>query len=114
MAKKYRKFDYIFKENVVKLSYIKSCLNDLAEEVEIPASTICRWRREYIKFGTGSFPGPGYPRVHPDKKKIFEIEKETKRSELRLEILKNGFPHLFQGRLITYEFIKNNENIYSI
>ncbi|WP_125721225.1 IS3 family transposase [Flavobacterium ustbae] len=114
MPKKYRKFDFAFKENVVKLSYEKKCLQDFADELKIYASTICRWRREYNRFGSGSFPGPGYPRVHPDQKRLFELERESRKSDLRLEILKIATPYLFQGKPIIYEFIKNHEDKYSI
>ena len=114
MSGKYRKFNYTFKENAVLLSYEKSSLKDFAEELKIDPSVLCRWRREYKKFGTGSFLGSGNVRVHPDSKRLFELEKKSKKSAIKLEISKNGLPHLFQGKLITYQFIKNHEKVYSI
>lgn len=114
MPKKYRKFDYIFKENAVRMTYEKKSLKELAEKLKIDPSVLCRWRREYTKFGTGSFSGSGYSRVHPDDKELFELEKKSRKSDLRLEILKNGTPYLFKGKLTVYEFIKDNENKYSI
>lgn len=114
MPKEYRKFDAAFKVNVVRLSYEKKCLKDFAAELDIDQNVLSRWRREYKKFGTGSFPGIGYPRVHPDNKKLFELEKRSKKSDLRLEILKKGTPYLFQGKPALYAFIKDNEDKYII
>lgn len=114
MTREYRKFDFLFKENAVRLSYERKCLKDLAAELKIDPSVLCRWRREYNKFGAGSFPGPGYIRVHPDTKKLFELEKKSRISDLRLEILKYATPYLFKGKLTAYEFIKDNEKKYSI
>lgn len=114
MAKERRKFDAAFKMTAVSLSYEKKCLKDFAEELKIDQSVLCRWRAEYKKFGTGSFPGIGYPRVHPDKRKLYELEKKSKKSDIRLEILKKGTPYLFKGKLRIYAFIKDNENRYTI
>lgn len=114
VIKKYKKFDRIFKENAVKLSYEKRTIKECAEELGILPCILTRWRQEYLKFGTGSFPGSGYDRVHPEKKKSFELEKDCKDSELRFEILKKGTPYLFQGKLIIYQFIYDNEKIYPI
>ncbi|MEP6803783.1 MAG: transposase, partial [Flavobacterium sp.] len=114
MVKKYKKFDRIFKENAVKLSYERRTIKEFAEELGILPCILSRWRKEYLKFGTGSFPGSGYDRVHPEKKKSFELEKDCKDSELRFEILKKGTPYLFQGKLVIYQFIYDNEKTYPI
>lgn len=114
VVKKYKKFDRAFKDNAVRLSYEKRTIKEFANEIGILPCILTRWRQEYQKFGSGSFPGSGYARVHPEKKKSFEIEKECKESELRFEILKKGSPYLFQGKLIIYQFIYDNEKVYPI
>lgn len=114
MAGKYKTYDRIFKENAVLLSYEKRSLKEFAEELGIYPHYLTKWRKEYEKFGSGSFCGSGYERVNPDKKKNFELEKTSKESELRFEILKNASPHLYQGNLKIYKFIKDNEKKYSI
>ena len=114
MPIKYEKYDRTFKEKAVQLSYEKCNLKDFAEELGIYPNYLTTWRKEYEKFGTGSFNGSGHVRVHPDNKKIFELEKRLKESELRFEILKNASPYLYQGKLIIYQFIKDNEKKYSI
>ncbi|MBF4519432.1 IS3 family transposase [Flavobacterium sp. ANB] len=114
MAGKYKTYDRIFKENVVLLSYEKRTLKEFADELGIYPHYLTKWRKEYEKFGGGSFCGSGYERVHPDNKKFFELEKTSKESKLRFEILKNASPYLYQGNLIIYQFIKDNEKKYSI
>lgn len=114
MTKKNKKYDRIFKENAVKLSYDKSSLKEFAKELGILPCLLTRWRQEYQEFGAGSFHGSGYDRVHPEKKRIFELEKKSKESELRFEILRDASPYLYQGNLIIYQFIKTNEKKYSI
>ncbi|KUJ59101.1 hypothetical protein AR687_24870 [Flavobacteriaceae bacterium CRH] len=114
MAGKYKKYDRNFKENVVLLSYKRNSIKEFADELGIYTHYITKWRNEYAKFGNGSFCGSGHARVHPDNRKIFELEKTSRESELRFEILKNASPHLHQGYLIIYQFIKNNEKKYSI
>lgn len=114
MAGKYKKYDRIFKVNAVKLSYKRSTLKELTEELGILPCLLTRWRKEYIKFGEGSFPGSGYDRVHPYEKPIFNLEKKSKKHELRYEILKNARPFLYRGNLAIYQFIRDNEYKYSI
>ncbi|WP_035643501.1 IS3 family transposase [Flavobacterium sp. ASV13] len=114
MKGKYAKYDRIYKEDAVKLSYEKNSIKESAEELGIRSSLICRWRKEYDEFGEGSFLGSGYDRIHPDNKKIFDLQKKSKEAELRYEILKNASPYLHQGNLVIYQFIKENEHKYSI
>jgi putative transposase len=114
MAGKYRRFDRVFKENAVKLSYEKRTIKEFAEELGILPCILTKWRQEYLKFGAGSFPGPGYYKVHPEKKRSFELEQKSKDLDLKFEILKKGSPYLFQGKLIIFQFIFDNEKIYPI
>lgn len=114
MSEKRKKYDSVFKENAVKLSYEKSSLKEFADELGIFPCLLTRWRKEYQKFGTGSFHGSGYVRVHPDNRSTFDLEKKSKESELRFEILKKASPYLNQGKLAVYQFIRNNEKKYSI
>lgn len=114
MTEKLKKYDRIFKENAVKLSYEKSSLKEFSDELGIVPCLLTRWRKEYLKFGAGSFHGSGYVRVHPENRFSFDLEKKSIESELRYEILKNASPYLYQGDLIIYQFIINNEKKYSI
>lgn len=114
MKEKYKKYNRIYKEYAVKLSYEKNSIKESAEELGIRSNLICRWRKEYQEFGLGSFRGSGYDRIHPDNKKTIDLQKKLKDSELRYEILKNATLYLYQGNLLIYHFIKENEHKYSI
>ncbi|TDO97099.1 IS3 family transposase [Flavobacterium sp. 245] len=114
MAEQRKKYDRIFKENAVKVSYEKDTIKECADELGILPCILTRWRAEYQKFGSGSFQGSGYAKFHPDNRSTFELEKKYKESILKFDILKNATPHLYQGDLIIYQFIKDNEKKYSI
>lgn len=114
MTEKPKKYDCIFKVDAVKLSYEKATIKECADELGILPCILTRWRQEYQKFGSGSFKGSGYAKFHPDNRSTFELEKKYKESELRFAILKNATLYLYQGDLIIYEFIKDNEKKYPI
>jgi len=98
MVGKYKKYDRKFKQDAVKLSYEKNIVKQLAEELGILPSLLSRWRNEYLNFGEGSFPGSGYVRVNPEQKIVFELEKKSKGSQLRFEILNNASPYVHKGK----------------
>lgn len=114
MYTKRKKFNRAFKVNAVKLSYEKSSVKTYSQELGISPNLLWRWRNEYEKFGEGSFRGSGYDRFHPDQKNIFDLRKKEADSQMRYEILKNASPYLYQGNLLIYQFIKENESRYSI
>lgn len=114
METKRRKFDRNFKENAVRLSYNGLSIKKNAAELKISPCVLTRWRKEYLKYGEGSFCGSGYDLVHPDEIKSFQLEKKCKASERRLAILEVGQKYLFKGDLILFEFIKQHEKKYPI
>ncbi|MFD2941805.1 IS3 family transposase [Flavobacterium notoginsengisoli] len=114
MEVRYKKYDSVFKENAVQLSIEKNSIKKTAQELGIRANLVSRWRKEFQNFGRGSFRGSGYDRVHPDNQRMFDLEKKSKETELRYEILKNASPYLYREDVLVYQFIKENENRYSI
>jgi len=114
MVKKYQKYDRLFKEQAVLKSYKRKTLKEAAAEIGIRPCILTRWRQEYQRFGAGSFCGSGYARVHPDERLLFDLKKQCRESELRLEILKEGTPYLFQDQLKIYGFIKSREKKYPL
>lgn len=114
MARNRKNYDRIFKEKAVLLSYQTKNIPQLEKELHISRSLLYTWRKEYQKFGAGSFPGCGKLRMLPEEKKIYELEKKLKNSELNLEILKKGSKYLRQGKVMSFKFIENHENIYAI
>jgi transposase-like protein len=103
-----------FKIMAVLLSYGARTIIQVAKELEIPYKTLSVWRQDYIKFGTGSFPGYGNLRLCPEQKKIQDLEKKIKQTDLEFTILKSAVNYLNQGKPIICDFIKKNEKTYSI
>lgn len=108
-----RKFEYSYKVDAVKLSYEKDSLKEFGAELGIAPNLLTRWRKEYQKFGSGSFQGIGYPRVHPDEKDNFEMKKSLEEINQKIEILREASPYINKERAVIYQFIKDNEKKYS-
>lgn len=83
-------YDTAFKTKAVELSNERSNITELARELGIRVSMLYKWRKEYEKFGTGSFPGKGTLKQTPEQKTIRELETKLKDAELERDILKKA------------------------
>lgn len=110
------KYEPTFKVNAVRLSYErgKGQLACLARELGIAPDYLYKWRKDFEKFGTGSFSGPGHPNLTPEQSVITELERKIKDSKITLEILKKGTKYVSQGKIMTKNFIENNKSEFSI
>jgi transposase len=52
-------YDTAFKTKAVELSNERSNITELATELGIRVTMLYKWRKDYEKFGAGSFPGKG-------------------------------------------------------
>jgi putative transposase len=111
-----KKYERTFKENAVKLSYErdKRQIANVARELGIAPDYLYKWRKDFQKFGAGSFSGSGHPLLTPEQKIIRNLEKKVKDSKQTLEILKKGTPYVSQGKLMTKQFIENNKSEFTI
>jgi putative transposase len=111
-----KKYERIFKEYAVKLSYErgKGQIENIERELGVTPSCLNRWRQDFEKFGTGSFCGTGYLKLTPEQTLITNLEKKLKESVLTLEILKSGSKYVSQGKVMTKQFIENNKSKFSI
>jgi len=107
-------YDYDFKVKAVLLSYERWNKAEVGKELNINSSLLTRWQQDYERYGTESFPGSGYLKLNSTEKKVYELEKKIKEVDLKFEILKKGSNLLCQGKFVIFEFIHNNEKIYSI
>jgi putative transposase len=114
MKENIRHYDPIFKENAVQLSYRRDSVKETAEELNIRANELSKWRHVYLKFGKGSFPGEGHKRAYYKNKKIYELEKKLAESQLRLEILETGLKYMYQGKHVLCNFIHQNRDKYPL
>ncbi|WP_347053555.1 IS3 family transposase [Flavobacterium olei] len=109
-----RHYDPIFKENAVLLSYLRNTVKETAEELNISAKILSKWRVIYSRFGKGSFPGLGHKRVYYTNKKIYDLEVKLTESELNLEIFKKGLQYMYKGKHEICSFIYQNREKYSV
>ena len=86
-----RKYDPDFKRNAVLLSEEPGrTVLEVAENLGINSDLIYRWRRQMRKSGELAFPGHGKIALTPDQKRIRELEKKLKDTEMERDILKKA------------------------
>ena len=83
-------YDSAFKRKAVELSNERSNITELARELGICVTMLYKWRKDYDKFGVGSFPGKGILKQTPEQKTISELEAKLKEAELERDILKKA------------------------
>ncbi len=90
MTRERKIYDSAFKLKAVELSNERSNITELARELGIRVSMLYKWRKDYDKFGTGSFPGKGTLKQTPEQKIIRDLELKLKEAELERDILKKA------------------------
>ena len=83
-------YDTAFKTKAVELSNERSNITELAREQGIRVTMLYKWRKEYEKYGSCSFPGKGILKQTPEQKIINELEAKLKDAELERDILKKA------------------------
>jgi transposase-like protein len=86
-----RKYDSDFKRNAVLLSEEPGrTVPEVAENLGINSDLIYRWRRQMHENGELAFPGHGKMALTQDQKRIRELEKKLKDTEIERDILKKA------------------------
>jgi len=86
-----RKFDSEFKRSAVRLSEEPGrTVPEVSEGLGIKSDLIYRWRRQEQKNGELAFPGHGKMALTQDQKRIRELEKKLKDTEMERDILKKA------------------------
>ncbi|KAF2343056.1 transposase [Flavobacterium tistrianum] len=114
MKERKRVFSRDFKNRAVALSYEKGNIAVAAKELGILRCTLCRWRQDSLKYGSGSFPGFGRLKLSPEDRQIHDLEKKIIKTNLKFEILKKAGRFLLKERAQLFSFIAENEKTYSI
>ena len=65
-------------------------MTELARELVISADMLYKWRRDYEKFGSGSFSGKGTFKQTREQKITSDVEAKLKDAELERDILKKA------------------------
>ena len=83
-----------FFDSSIKLRYERNNISELARELGIKSSLSYKWRKDYQKYGSNSFPGKGNFKLTPKQDRIVELEKKLKGAELEQKAIsiffKNG------------------------
>lgn len=82
MTRERKIYDSAFKIKAVELSNERSNITGLSKELGIRVSMLYKWRKDYDKFGTGSFLGKGTLKQTPEQKIISNLEAKLKEAEL--------------------------------
>lgn len=90
MSKRRKKFTKEFKLRAIELSYERETVQALGKELGINPNLIYRWRRQFEKDPSRSFPGEGNKAQNPEEKKVSELEKRLAEKEMELQILKKA------------------------
>jgi transposase len=85
-----RQYSSSFKERAVQMSYERESIKDLSIELGISVERLYKWRTRYRVHGESSFSGHGVERLNEESKRVKELEKELRRSQMELEILKKA------------------------
>jgi len=86
-----RRYDSGFKRDAVRLSEdpVRS-VPEVAEGLGINSDLIYRWRRQQRENAELAFPGHGKMALNEDQKRIRELEKKLKDTEIERDILKKA------------------------
>lgn len=79
-----------YKFDVIQQSYQRNNIKELADELGIRPELIYRWRKEYEKDESGSFPGQGVARQSSDEEKMARMERELAEARMERDILKKA------------------------
>jgi transposase-like protein len=107
-------YDRDFKLKAVLLSYENGSLAQTARELQIGKNLLFLWRKEFKKYGTGCFPGCGNLTLTSDEKKIYNLEKKIRETDLKFEIIQKAAKHIGLGKPFIFHFMAENEKKYSI
>ncbi len=91
MRKARREYDAQFKRDAVALSReVGRTVSEVAGSLGISENLLYRWRRELEKLGEIAFSGNGNKAMSEKEKRIAELEKKLKDTELERDILKKA------------------------
>ena len=89
--KQRRKYDSDFKRNAVLLANEPGrSVSDVADKLGISKDLIYQWRKALEKKGELAFPGKGVEALTQEQRRIRELEKRLKDTEIERDILKKA------------------------
>ncbi len=90
---KRRRYDAEFKRNAIALSEEPGrTAYSVEQSLGISNGMIGKWKRQLTQNGNLAFPGNGIEALTPDQKKIRDLEKRLRETEMDRDILKKHWP----------------------
>lgn len=102
-----------FKLKVVKLSFEKVKLEDIARKFKITYATLLHWRKNYIINGEENFSVLGKTKLTVREKKIYDLEIKIRKLDIEFKIIKGAAEYLQKGPPFIFKYISENEQNYS-
>ena len=90
MKKERRRFTRDFKLNAVELSYSRSNIVELANELNVRPELLYRWRSELASYQGKSFPGNGKQIMTEEESQLAQLKKELSEMRMERDILKKA------------------------
>ena len=90
MRKEKRHFDRAFKVMAVELCLSGKPTSQVAEDLDIRADLLSRWKREYKQKREGSFTGHGKSSLTPEQAELAKLKKQLREAETERDILKKA------------------------
>jgi transposase len=89
---KRRSYSKEFKLDVIKQSYQRDNIRELADELGIDPGLIYAWRSKYKKQPQQPFPGKGIPNQTPEEKELADVrmERDILKKAMGIFTKKNG------------------------
>ncbi|WP_324027035.1 IS3 family transposase [Maribacter sp. BPC-D8] len=106
-----KKYDNEFKVMIVELLNSGIKTKQVSEDYDLSLSMVGRWKREY-KLKSGDFSKKKELSIEAQELKA--LKKELRNVTMERDNLKKGGEHLFQERLIRYQFILENVDMYPV
>ena len=90
MKKERRLFTRDFKLNAVELSYSRSNIVELANELNVRPELLYRWRSKLASYQGKSFPGNGNQKMTEEESQVAQLKKELAEISMERDILKKA------------------------
>ena len=90
MKKERRRFTRDFKLNAVELSYSRTNIVELANELNVRPELLYRWRSELASYQGKSFPGNGKQIMTEEESQLSQLKKELSEMRMERDILKKA------------------------
>lgn len=113
MKEKKKRYSRNLKLEIVRLSFEKCNLEELAAQFHITTASLLHWRKNYIINGEENFSLSGKTTLTIREKKIYDLEIKIRKADIEFKIIKGSAKFRHKGLQSLYGYISENEQKYS-